>query len=90
MADNIIRLATVNDTVQTEGKAANELVVAFLREYADEIERGERDADRAVLVLHQKGDNGTFSVSSRRCNADFLTAVALLHLALTDLSTCPA
>jgi len=90
MADNLIRLATVNDTVGTGGRAASELVVAFLREWADTIEKGEHEADKVVLVLHRKGDDSTFSVSSRRCNADFLTAVALLHLALTDLSTCPA
>ncbi len=83
----VIHLAAVNTTVETAGAAASHLVVAFLREWADAIEKGEKEADKAVLVLHyREPDEDAFIISSRRCNADMITTVGMLHLALADLA----
>lgn len=83
----VIHLAAVNTTVETAGAAASQLVVAFLREWAEKIEKGEREADKAVLVLHyREPGEDAFVISSRRCNADLVTTVGMLHLALADVS----
>ncbi len=85
-ASNIVRLASVNNKVAVVDKAAAQLVVAFLREWADDIEKGETLAERAVLILHHKAPDGTFVIKSRRCNVELLEQVGMMHLALMDVS----
>lgn len=84
MSDNIIRLASVNNTVETDGDAARQMIVAFLREWADAIESGAEDASKAVLTLYCQKD-GQFRTRTRRCNVDLLSQVGLMHLALNDV-----
>ena len=84
--DKIIRLASVNNTVETTGRAAVESVVAFLRQWADKIEDGDELVTRAVLIMAEDRD-GSFRLTTRRCNIDFVTQVGLMCLANHDLAS---
>lgn len=85
--DNVIKLAAVNDKVKVKDEAATSLVVQFLRDYADSIEKGETVAESAVLILYktENKDSTKFCVTSRRCNVDLLHQVGMMHLALADI-----
>lgn len=88
MTDNIVRLAVSNDGPKPTGEDAYKLVVSFLREWADAIERGDdKRPESAVLIMYEKLPDGCFAVSSRRCNIDFLSTVGVLHLALAHLAS---
>lgn len=89
MTDNIIRLAAVNSTVATNGDAARELVVSFLREWADAVETGKEDVTKVVLIMYNDVDS-RFRVRTRRCNVDLVGQVGIMQLALTDLCTATA
>lgn len=84
MADNVIRLASVNDSVVTDGDAARELVAAFLREWADAVANGEEDVTKVVLVMYNDAGE-QFRVRTRRCNMDLVQQVGVMQIALTDL-----
>lgn len=88
--DNIVRLATVNNHIETSGEAARQLVTAFLREWADAIEDGTENVTKAILVLHDDRPDGLFRIRSRRCNVDLVSQVGIMQLALTDLCTATA
>jgi hypothetical protein len=90
MSDNIIKLAHVNNDVGTKGAAASELVVSFLREWADAIESGDEDAHKAVLIMYADREPGgpgneAFVVRVRRCNLGLVEQVGLMTMAQADL-----
>jgi hypothetical protein len=83
--NNVVHLSVVNNSVRSEGEAAAKLVVEFLREWANAIEKGEELAERAILVMHHKHEGDEFVIKSRRCNVDLLSQVGMMHLALADM-----
>lgn len=87
MADenNVVRLAVVNDSVKVDGDAARELVVQFLREWADAIETGKENVSRAVLIMHDDAGSENFRIRTRRCNVDLIAQVGMMQLALNDV-----
>lgn len=84
---NIVRLAVTNSTVQTRGAAARDLVVQFLREWADAIEAEKEDVERCVLIMHNEDGQDNFRVRTRRCNVNLIEQVGIVQLALVDLCT---
>lgn len=90
MADdetNIVRLASVNNTVETKGEAARLLIAAFLREWAEAFENGTEEAGKAILIIHDDRPGELFRIRTRRCNADLVQTVGIMQLAMTDLCT---
>lgn len=85
--DNVIRLASVNNSVVTDGDAARQLIMSFLRQWADAVEAGEEEVTKVVLVMYNDAPDGLFRVRTRRCNIDLVSQVGLMQLALTDLCT---
>lgn len=88
MSDNVIQLVHENNTMETKGEVARGLVVQFLREWADAIEKGEEVAEKAVLILHDEqvdGDRSLFCTKIRRCNTTLIEQVGIMQIAITDL-----
>jgi hypothetical protein len=80
-------MADVVKLVDTESKA-RKLIVEFLREWADDIEIGKENAEKAVLILYGTvpGDD-LMRIRSRRCCVDnALEHVGLMQMALHDVS----
>ena len=84
---NIVRLAVVNNSVETDGDAARALVVEFLRDWANSIEDGSEDVTKAVLVLYNDAPNNLFRIRTRRCNVDLVNQIGMMQLATIDLCT---
>jgi len=72
---------------QLAGEDAQKLVVSFLREEADKIERGEQPAGMCVVIYCNAESDTTQYIGSRACNIPkFLERVGLMHVALHDLA----
>ena len=84
--DKIIHLAHVNNSVATTGAAARQVVASFLRDWAEALESGAENAEKAILVLYDEDQGpGLFRLRTRRCNvAGLVEQVGLMKVA-TDI-----
>lgn len=88
MSDKITNILKLSPDGPVSGPQATAEVVAWLRDTADELERGETwPAQKAVLTIYQ--DIGQqFRTSTSFCNATPLERIAIMHLALHDATFC--
>ena len=76
----------IKGTAEARGVDAVTQVVAWLREQADAIERGEvRPVHKAVLTVYEDRSE-QFRIGVAFCNVSGLERIGLMHAALSDLT----
>lgn len=83
MSDNVIKL---KGELSVHGDEATAKIVAWLRNEADSIERGDvLPVHKAVLVVHTEAD-GKVNTKVSYSNANILERTGMLTLALHDVA----